>query len=97
MTKEEVYKVIETERDYQDSKWGETASSGNLGQGNRTIDEFSLYVAGYANDLVQITSHSGDPNAKLDVMRKIAALCVACFEQHGCPERKKTDMLAIHA
>ena len=82
-----VYKMIDTERTYQDSKWGKTKSGGQPGNGERSVDEFALYIAGYTNDLVQLASHYGGQDVKLAAMRKVAALCVACFEQHGCPPR----------
>lgn len=87
MKRAEVYQVVDGERDYQDKKWGSTASSNQPGNGERTIDEFAAYIQGYTNDLIYVTSHFGDPAQKLDVMRKIAGLCVACAEQHGLPER----------
>lgn len=87
MTREDVYKVIDGERAYQDSRWGSTKSSGREGAGERSIDEFILYIAGYANDAQQVASHFGDADEKLAVVRKLAGLCVACMEQHGCPPR----------
>jgi hypothetical protein len=78
MIRKSVYKAIDTERDYQDTKWGDPS-----GDGSRSIDEFALYISGYTNQLVHIASTTSDSEAKLDVMRKIAGLCVACFEQHG--------------
>jgi hypothetical protein len=86
-TREEIYKVLDGERDYQDEKWGDTASSNEPGNGERTIDEFAAYIQGYTNDLIYQVSHFGDPKGKLDVMRKIGALVVACGEQHGLPAR----------
>jgi hypothetical protein len=87
ITREAVYSIIDGERNYQDSRWGTTASSGRPGAGERSIDEFILYISGYANDAVNVASHFGDPQKKLDAVRKVAALCVACMEQHGAPRR----------
>lgn len=92
--REMAYWLLDGERDYQDERWGETLSGGRapVGRGeeggDRTVDEFVLYVAGYANDLVQYASHFGSSDGKLDIMRKVGALCVAAIEQHGAPERK---------
>lgn len=82
-----VYGAIDSERDYQDSKWGTTLSGGRPGNGERSVDEFALYIAGYTNDLVQNASHFAKTPDKLDIIRKIAGLCVACMEQHGAPTR----------
>lgn len=100
--RDRVYQAIDTERDYQDSKWGRTedkivvgqptpqitgSSTLGLGVGNRSIDEFALYVRGYAEDLAQLASHTNDPRPKLEFFRKVGALCVAAMEQHGAPPR----------
>lgn len=87
MNRQYVYSLIDGERNYQDFKWGSSGSSGTQGNGDRTIDEFILYIYGYAQDAVKEASHFGDASKKLDVVRKVAALCVACMEQHGAPAR----------
>ena len=51
MDRNQVYVLIDGERDYQDARWGDAASSGRPGNGERTIDEFALYIRGYAEDL----------------------------------------------
>ena len=89
-TRQEVYAAIDSERDYQDRKWGQTESSGKPGVGGaRTIDEFASYILGYAMDLHRISSHELDPAKKLDFVRKVAGLCVSCMEQHGAPHRSE--------
>jgi hypothetical protein len=98
-TREEVFAAIVSEREYQDQRWGRTldsltafpgqTGSSTLGQGvgNRSIDEFVLYIEGYARDLAQIASHTNDPREKLNFIRKVTALGVAAMEQHGAPLR----------
>lgn len=85
----EVYRAIDTERDFQHNLWGRSASSGGAGAGERTIDEFILYIHGYAQDLARIGSHEINRTNKLDFVRKVGALCIACMEQHGAPQREK--------
>ena len=87
VARECVYKAIDTEREYQEECWGSTLSSDQPGNGDRTLDEFVLYIAGYTDDLVRNASHFGSPQAKLDIVRKVAGLCVAAMEQHGAPHR----------
>lgn len=92
MDRRDVYEIIDGERDYQDGRWGATLSGGRTpgtGQsgGDRTVDEFALYIMGYAMDLAADASHTLDPNSKLAAVRKVAGLCVACMEQHGAPRR----------
>lgn len=92
MKREEVYKMIDSERDYQNDIWNGSKSdrqpSNSPGAMERTIDEFALYVSKYTQDLVQVCGSSDHPLVKLEVFRKIAALCVACGEEHSMPERK---------
>ncbi len=88
----DVYKAIDTERSYQDIRWGRTLSGDRETTefqpgGTRTVDEFSLYIIGYANDLLVNASHYINEEGKLDIIRKISALGVACMEQHGAPHR----------
>lgn len=80
MDRQKVYKLIDGERDYQ-KKWSD------VNEGRRTIDEFSGYILGYALELIHTTSHGRSPEHALATIRKIAALGVACMEQHGAPER----------
>ena len=87
VAREDVYTAIDTEREYQDGKWGDTLSGGRPGDGSRSVDEFALYIVGYANDLLVNASHFGDEGDKLDIIRKIGGLATACMEQHGAPHR----------
>jgi hypothetical protein len=81
----EVYKAIDTERDYQDAKWGPTESAGL-----HSITEFLVFIRDYTEEALHIESResmrTADPKA-LEIMRKVAGLAVACMEQHGAPER----------
>ena len=86
--RETAYAAIDSERDYQDELWGDSVSGGNPGEGERSVDEFALYIIGYANDLLQSAAHFSDSEAKLNIIRKIGGLSVACMEQHGAPLRE---------
>lgn len=94
-TRTDVYAAIDSEREYQDSRWGATLSGnrppaiGTTG-GDRSVDEFSLYIVGYADDLLREGAHFANTETKLNIIRKIAGLSVACMEQHGAPLRAKT-------
>lgn len=85
-----VYEAIDSERDYQDERWGYNPSEKEDKRGSldRTIDEFATYIASYSQQLTQTCSITDDPTLKLDVVRKIAALGVACMEAHGAPNRE---------
>lgn len=89
MNRQEIYKVLDGERNYQDFKWGSTLSGNRPGNGERSVDEFVLYMEGYMRDAVHHASHYAEKEKVLDSLRKVAGLAVSCFEQHGCPERKQ--------
>ena len=92
MKREEVFKVLSAERDYQDVRWAGTKSSqrdsNTSGSLDRTIDEFGAYIVGYALKLSHAVSETDDPKEKLNIIRKIGALAVACGEAHELPYRK---------
>ena len=99
-TRQEVYNAIDSEREYQEAMWGDSLSNERAPDpakeesgGDHTLDEFTLYISGYTNELVQMASHFVGAEEQLAIIRKIAGLSVACMEQHGAPKRKMPDEL----
>lgn len=91
-TRAEVYSAIDTERSYQNARWGNSLSgdrepTAEQPAGHRTVDEFALYIVGYAHKLLDNAATFAETKDKLDLVRKVAGLCVACMEQHGAPPR----------
>ena len=89
----QVYEAIDSEREYQDAKWGGTLSgdrqpTAEQPAGYRTCDEFCMYIVGYSHQLLDNASRFSSTDDKLQIVRKIAGLCVACMEQHGAPKRE---------
>lgn len=82
----DVTEAIASERRYQDSRWGNTKSSDRPGNGERTIDEFVLYIHGYTVDADTSVDNEVDVTEIMHIIRKIAGLCRACLEQHGDPD-----------
>lgn len=83
-----VYAAIDTERNYQDSRWNsETTTSGGL----HSLEEWLVYIRSYLrtaeDQLARNPKQIGDP-AALETIRKITAMGVACMEQHGAPRRE---------
>jgi len=86
-TRQEVYKAIDTERDYQNTRWNEnTTTSLN----RHSIEEWIMYMEDYIAEAKHILSRKArqdaDPIA-IDIMRKVVALGVCAMEEHGAPER----------
>jgi hypothetical protein len=85
--REEIYKAIDKERDYQNLQFVETSSGDGLGNGERSLDEFILYIQAYTSETVKLSLERNTTMQKLHNMRKIAALAVWCMEQHGVLSR----------
>ena len=83
MTRERVYGAIDSERSFQDRKWG-------------TIEEHPHEVGGWLTIMRALlrdaeaawTTRASDYDA-LSEIRKVIATGVACCEQHGVSTRSK--------
>lgn len=91
MTKrEEAYAAIDSERAYQNDKWGVTPGE-TTGHNPHTVTEWLAYMQHYISEglKAQTLTHRQDGQAPgLDFARKVAALGVVCMEQHGAPRRE---------
>lgn len=94
MKRDDVYAALDIEREYQQRLWGEDGSRRPpfpvAGEGPKhSVGNWIVFMRHYlrrAED--NLTTKSGHYDA-LDELRKVAALAVACFEQHGVPGRKE--------
>jgi len=87
-TRNEVYGAIDTEREYQNSRWNEdTTTSKN----KHSFEEWFMYIEDYVSEakhtLSRLARQNADPVAN-DIMRKVAAMAVCAMEEHGAPKRK---------
>lgn len=83
--REEAYRAIDSERDYQDKMWFETGSSGH---GLLSIGEEILLIEEYAAKAREAWSKERYPEkTALDIVRKIAGIAVHCMEDHGSIHR----------
>lgn len=82
MSREEVYKAIDTERSYQNAKWG-----GDFHDEQHTLAEWLLFIEMQLNEAKLNIYNSNDARGNL---RKIAALSVAAGEYIGMPRRLNT-------
>lgn len=95
MKREDVYKVIDSERDYQNQMWSPShITDGVPADVDKQVAHFIVYMDDYMRKAKeQFAGYSGDRGA-LENLRKVVALGVACFERWGVPERqKKVDTL----
>lgn len=81
MTRDKVYKAIDTERHYQDRKWG------TVEENPHDVGAWLTIMRNLLTDAeVAFCTQSGDMAALIE-MRKVIAVGVACFEQHGIGHR----------
>ncbi len=88
-TRQEVYESIDSERDYQDMRWREGGAEGG-GANDHEADAFVTYIDYYLQEAKKIASTTPSvARGQLlqDALRKVAALCVGCMEEHGAPKR----------
>lgn len=86
-TREEVYRAIDGEREYQSKIWNSTTTETG-GIHNNT--EFLVYIRDYVEEALHAVSRTGEPKAgefAKNSLRKIAALAVAAMEQNGVSSR----------
>jgi len=81
--REVVYDIIDSERDYQESRW-----PGHM----HSPQEFLTYIRSYTNEALEVGARSNDLDGdvrtrQMVLIRKIAALAVAAMEQHKTPLR----------
>lgn len=85
MTRRQVYKEIDLEREYQKQMGPERTLDGD----NHTVGDHITLLQAYVNKAVaEYADRPGDERA-LHVIRKITALGVRCLEKHGCPRRQR--------
>jgi hypothetical protein len=83
MKREDVYKLIDGEREYQNNLWPSHEEAPQL-----TIGEFVLMLEEYANQARKEWIVEKRPEQKtMAVIRKIGGIAVRAMEIHGAPPR----------
>jgi hypothetical protein len=89
MTREEVYKLIDGERTYQDAKWDVArAKAGKpLRKDYGVVEAWIVWMEEWLGYARKAASTNIDKTEALANIRKVAALGVACMEVHETPPR----------
>ena len=83
MERAEVYKRIDSEREFQDLKWG------SIKRHPHEVGAWITLMRKLLNDAeIAWSTNNGDYLALLEI-RKVIAVGVACAEQHGIESRSK--------
>jgi len=85
--RKEIYNRIDSERDYQDEKWGSRRQMDGTPDEEKPIAEWINYME-YHISRAKEKVYLLDKEAALHELRKVTALGVRAMEIHGCPERK---------
>ena len=80
----EVYRVIDTERDHQESLPSNRSEDPKR---TRMVAEYLTMLDYYVSHAQETWTMRSGNELVLDDMRKIAALAVRCMEEWGAPER----------
>lgn len=85
LTRSEVYELIDSERYYQEKKWGPTET-----KGIHSFTEFIAYIEDYLNEAKHILAREGIATARpkvQSILPKAAAMMISCLEQNGAVGR----------
>jgi hypothetical protein len=88
-TREEVYKALDSERDYQDEKWNVVTSTSG---GNHSIEDYMVYMEDYIAEIKHLLSRKSTQESypiAIEIVRKVTAMGVHCMQQYGAPLRKR--------
>ena len=84
-SRNEVYRAIDSERDYQNALGCDRVEKWEVP--HTTGEELSL-IATYLRRAQDAYADRPGDAAALEVVRKIAGMCVRCMENHGAPSRQ---------
>jgi D-aminopeptidase len=92
MKREDVYKLIDGERDYQDSRWNDSSETRSgkpdILDKDKSLAEWLNYIEFHLGEAKHAV-YALEPKKVRESIRKIAALAVVCMEYYDCPPRKK--------
>lgn len=80
-----VYEAIESERDYQDRKWG------GIGEHPHEVGAWILLMQSHLDRAREAWAGANNDREAMIALRKVLAIGVACAEQHGMPGRSKSQ------
>jgi hypothetical protein len=86
-TREEILKALDGEEEYQLDRWTDHQAVKGRSPHDRTLDEWILYISRYAQQAIEQTV-TGDEEAALHTVRKVASLAFNCMYQYGAPQRE---------
>lgn len=86
-TREEVYKAIDGEREYQDSFIEKDPSRFDDSLPDHSTGDYIVMLTTYIREAQENWTRSGGDEKALHSIRKIAGIAVHCMEDHGVEYR----------
>jgi len=86
MERQEVYRRIDQERDYQDWRWDDGLREDRVLDEEKPPAEWLNYIK-FQLEQAEVSNYMLDKEETMNHIRKIAGLAVRAMEVHGCPER----------
>jgi len=86
MERQEIYRRIDGERNYQDANWGSRRQMDGTPDEEKPVAEWINYIEFHLAKAKQEVYYL-NTNGAAHELRKVAALAVRALEIHGCPER----------
>lgn len=83
MDRQKVYKIIDGERDYQDR-----LPPSRTDYSKKTVGDYLTMLQYYVHKAHESWVTTSGNDGALHEIRKIAAICVRCMEEHGGKERE---------
>jgi hypothetical protein len=84
MKREDVYKLIDGERDYQEKRWKDGLRA--VPDNQKSVAEWIIYMETLLNDTKNKVYYL-DKEGALEFIRKTTAVGVACLENNDCKPR----------
>jgi len=87
MKREDVYKLIDGERDYQEIRW---SLSTQKGPHIHTPEEWIIYMEDYINEAKHLLSRNAIPDCypqAMEILRKVTAMGICAMEQNETKPR----------
>ena len=93
MDRDLVFAAIGSERAYQIKRWGVRQEGRSFREIPKSVNDFLVYMQHYMTEAVKAATTQAGALPTLEAIRKVTALGVSCFEQHGVPFREKPDVI----
>jgi hypothetical protein len=87
MKTQDIYDVLNGEREYQKRRWGERQPDGSFRESNHEVGEYLVYMQDYLTAGFHALTHKDGSLDALDALRKVVTLGIGCFEEHGIRRR----------